>query len=89
MQFYELDSAQVDRIRSTLVRYNQISSNLISLDLEDITQLDYLASASMSSTLRELIMDIRVEDNENFAVIISTSLNGNLEMWEKKNRKKI
>ena len=84
MYSFNLDLAEDDILRGSTVNHNQILNVLVSLGLKEMTQLDRPASASLNSTLRELIIDLGVDRNGNFSVTINTSRNGNLETWEKK-----
>ena len=87
-QSLKLNSVQANNLRGEEVKHNQNLSNLVPVGLEDIESLDCPTSASLASTLRELIMGLRAEGKDKFVVTISASWNDVLETWVKKKCKK-
>ena len=76
-----INSAQDDRLVGVSVKHNKNLSNLSPLDLEEIAHLDLLASSSLSRTICQLIIDLRVDYKETFSATINARWRGILETW--------
>ena len=71
------------------IKHSQISINIKAHEIEDINSVDDSISSGSKLTLSKLIMDLKTEDYERFAIAITRNLNGALEIWAKKKNKKL
>ena len=75
-------------LKQVSIKHIQISSNVKTYGIEGIDNIDNPISPGSELTLRKLVMDVKTEDGERFAITITRNWRGTLELWVKKKHKK-
>ena len=68
------------RLKHVAIKHSQISSNIKTYEIKGINNIDNPISHDSNLTPRKLIMDLRTEENERFAITMTHNWNDALEL---------
>ena len=85
---YKTDENMAARLKHISIKHSQISRNIKTHEIEGVNNIDHPISPDSKLTLMKLIIDLKTEESEKFAIAITHSWNGALELWVKKKHKK-
>ena len=85
---YKTDENLASRLKRVAIKHSQITSNTKAYEIEGINNIDNPLPNDPSLTLRKLIMNLKTEEGEKFAITITHNWNGALELWVKKKYRK-
>ena len=67
----QMDENMTARLKQVEIKHSQISRNNKTHEMEGINNIDNPISPRSEITLRKLIMDVKTEDGERFAITIT------------------
>ena len=76
-------------LKHVAIKHSQIFSNIKTCEIECINNFGNPISPDSNLTLNKIVIGINTEDGESFAIAITRSWNGALELWVKKKHKKL
>ena len=80
---YKTDENLASRWKCAAIKHSQITSNTKAYEIEGITNIDQTLPKAPNLTLRKMIMNLKTDDGESFAITITRSCNGFLELLVK------
>ena len=81
---YKTDDNLAARLKRVAIKHSHITSNAKTYELEGINNIDHPLPNAPNLTLRKLIMNLKTEEGETFAITITHNWNGSLDLWAKK-----
>ena len=78
MLIYKTDNNMATRLKKVEIRHSQIVANIKQYEFTSTKNFDIPLSSESNLTLRRLIMDLRANDGEHFAITITKNWQGPL-----------
>lgn len=73
---YDIDSVHKQRLRNAMIKHKQVLANLVDYRLTEFEEIDSPISALQGKTIRQLIMDLKMEKGETIFIAIERSWQG-------------
>ena len=78
------DETMTSSLKQLVIKHSHISSYIKTYEIEGINKIDNHIFPGSELTLKKLIMDIKTEDGERFAITFIRNWRVELELWVKK-----
>ena len=85
---HKADENMEARLKHIAIKHSQTPSNIKTHKIKSINNIENPASPRSEPTLRKLVMGTKAENDERFAIVITRTWRGVLELWVKEKYKK-